>query len=127
MDIWTTRLTAAQRTDVLASILHIYFGTRAMLNPIAYAKDFGFPLDASDTASHPFIVAIGIRTLALGMSHGGFALSGQSRSASVVLRTVVLCGVVDMAICYNGGSPGSWMIHAVGTTLFALLALWLRA
>jgi hypothetical protein len=126
MDTFAT-LTAAQRTVALASTFALYFGARGILNPIAYAKDFGFPLDTTDTASHPYIIATGIRTLALGLSYGGLALTGQSKSASRVLGTVVLCGCVDTIMCFNGGSPGSWIIHAVGTSVFASLGLWLRS
>jgi hypothetical protein len=112
---------------LLLAFAFLSIGVLFIAAPRPAAILFGIP--AEGPAAEPYIRAIGFRDLALALYLAGLTLLSTRQAVSTVRGASVLIPLCDIALVLlttGLSSPGSLALHAVGGTVLAALALWMR-
>ena len=100
-------------------------GIRSMLDQVNHSQDFGIPATTPQTRG--YVVAMGGRSLAIGLAISSLMYQGDRRAAGVLLVTCASIAVADAFATYKvaGELKGSSWQHIIGGSLYVAAGAWL--
>jgi hypothetical protein len=101
-------LSVARGAVTLVGGLALLIGTRAVMSPIPYAKDFGFPPESSTgsaAAKNPFIAVSGGRIISSSITILALSYLGYDKALGVVMMAGWVSGIIDGITVINQTDP----------------------
>jgi len=118
-------LAIAQTTAILLGLTASSFGLTFLLAPITAAASFGVPipepLPQSQDPLTTFLLVLGGRNLAIGLTGLALAYQRDFKAIGTLLLCLVIPGTLDSVLVWRRGVRSAAWGHIGGTVVFVVL------